>query len=194
MASGRRVPRGIRKSPDAQALAQALRSPGIDPRAWVVYGVVGSLGDQGELAPDLGVVNPATGATLYDSVFVDARGVLVDVVAYLPSGEVWPLTARYNGISGGPGLSILSPIRPGDEVVVLLPSGRMENAVVVTRLNNEAHPIAGDAASSTEPTWQNDRLVIHATEPLQIKAPAVTIDSPLVKIAGRVVRNVPEPL
>lgn len=185
--TGRRIPRGVRRVPDASAMGHSMRAPGIDPRTWFAQGTVGTTTEDGTFNP-----------TDDDAIHITAEGVIVDVQILTYAGERWPVTARYNGICGGPGLTIYSPIRPGDEVLVAFAGGRMEAAFILARLNNPSAPILGDTPGATPgsqpPTWQNDRLVINATEPLQIKAPALSIEAPMLSLNGRTVANKPEPL
>jgi hypothetical protein len=168
-------------------MARSLRAPGIDPRTWIAQGTVGTTSVDGAF-------NPTDGQAIY----IDQDGVLVDVQVILHNGEVWPTTARYNGLYGGPGLTIYAPIRPGDEVLVAFPSGNVETGVIIGRMNNPGQPIRGDTPGATPgdepPTWQNDRLVINASEPLQIKAPSVTIEAGIVTINGRTVVDSTDPL
>lgn len=175
MATGRKFPRSVRKAVDPAAIARAVRSPGIDPRIWVAFGTVGTTDEQGNFS-----------VTDTNAVYVAQDGVLVDCQVVTPSGEVWPITARFNGISGGSGLTIYSPIRPGDEVLVVFAGGSLDDAYIIARMNNDSIPIAGDDSSATTPTWNNDRLVIKSTEPLQFDAPAISMVG-LVTINGRVV-------
>lgn len=148
------MPRGSsgtnqRKALDVRRVSEALKSAGIDPRHWCSYATVGTVGDDGKFDP-----------TDESAVFIDKAGVEVDVL-------LEPLniacTCLYTGIQGGDKVSIMSPIKPGDRVLVNLPDGTLTGPPVVKVILHSAHnqmPAGPDTGEL--PAFQNDRLLIWA--------------------------------
>jgi hypothetical protein len=145
---------GVRRAPDMRRMSEALKGPGIDTRHWVSYGTVAVVGD-GE--PDF--ADP-------HAVNVSPSGVLVDVLL-MPSGI--PVTCRYAGIQGGGACTILAPIRPGDEVLVVIPDGEVRAVPVIVAILNAAHTkLPGE--TDRKPVFRNDRLSVYATDvPIEIR-------------------------
>ena len=178
MRRGRHHPKHIRRKPDVAKIANAVRSAGIDPRNWIAHGVVGVTTEDG----NFDVTNP-------DAIQIEPEGIIVDVQVVTFRGEVWPITCRFNGIDAGGGLQILTPIRPGDEVLVAFPGGTLENGVIIGRASNPVDTIKVDD-STGEPEWQNDRILLFSREPLSIQAPAVNIEADMIQLNGRAVTDV----
>ena len=119
---GRRIPRtGVSTSVDTQRLAAAVRGEGVDTRIWCSLAIV-------------------------TSVIVDsAQGCFAEV--YLtPSGDTF--TARIAGAYAGNGFGLWCPLDVDDEVVVVAPSGKPEEGLVVShRLWSAADPPATEMVS-----------------------------------------------
>lgn len=108
----------VRRRMDLTTAAEALSTPGIDPRDWVKYGVV--------------VTDPDP---LHNPIQVEAGGVFIDVLLE-PGGK--EVTCRYAGIYAAPLGTVYFPIRQGDEVVVFITSGdEREGPVAMPRLHND---------------------------------------------------------
>lgn len=136
-----------RRVADVRRLAEAIKSSGIDPRHWVSYGTVGSVDDDGVLD-----------ATDPLAIAIGPAGVEVDVV--LEPLQL-PVTCHYAGIQGGCSATILSPIKPGDQVIVVLPEGDpMGPPVIVSILHSQACKLP--LGEDKKPIFQNDRLFIWA--------------------------------
>jgi len=136
-----------RKPLDVGRLGNALARAGIDPRSWVSYGTVATVGDNGEVD----YTDPA-------AVLVTGDGVDVDV--YLEPLGI-PVTANYVGLQGGKKVSIFSPIKPGDRVLVVLPDGDTLGPPAIVAILHSAYdrlPLGADNL----PIFQNDRLLIHS--------------------------------
>lgn len=148
MARGRRhFGTGTRRAFDTQRLGEAIKGPGLDTRHWVSYGRVAVVGEDGE--PDF---------TDPHAVHIEPAGVTVDVLL-MPA--LVPATCRYSGLQGGPACTVLSPIHPGDEVLVVLPDGEAANVpVIVAILTSDHSPLPVD--QDGKPFFRNDRLSIVA--------------------------------
>jgi hypothetical protein len=131
---------------DFQKLARAVGGPGIDPRTWVSYGIVCMISKDGQ--PNF---------TDPKAIFVAPDGVWADVLL-VPSGT--PVTARVQLGVGGALAQINSPIRPGDQVLVILPEGLMSDVLlIVAILNNQAAQLGLD--DTNKPQFKNDRLSVY---------------------------------
>lgn len=143
-----------------QRLAEAVKSPGIDPRHWVSYGTVGVTDDAGNL--DFS----STAKCLY----IGPEGVEVDVI--LQPLNI-PVTAHYYGLQGGCEATMLTPIRPGDRVLVVLPDGDPTLPPVIVAILHSAYckvPLGPDR----KPIFRNDRVFIWSTSlPVEVNAPIV---------------------
>lgn len=174
----RRAPRGPRPLPsiDVEKLRVALRGPGQDTRTWFENGTVGSY-------------DPNTGAFVTtgndECVFASTLG-LVAAVRLEPLGEV--VAARVGSLGAGRAGVVLFPIRPGDEVLVAIPGGALASAglAIVGMLSNATARIPDD--------WNNDRLLFELNVPLQVRAPAINLDSPNLVLNGRGVARAGEGL
>jgi hypothetical protein len=122
---------------------------------WVSNATVAVVGDDGE--PDF--EDP-------HSVHIGPQGVSVDVI--LDPGGM-PMTCRYNGLAGGQAGSIQYPVQPGDEVVVLIPSGEMGGAPIALPAFSSAWaplPLGPDR----KPLFNNDRIHVYAKNvPIDIR-------------------------
>jgi phage baseplate assembly protein gpV len=130
---------------DVRRLGKALQGPN-DTRHWVSWGTVASIGgDDGE--PDFG----DDGAVVITPASID-----VDVVLE-PSNQ--PVTCRYGHQHGK--VHMLFPIRPGDQVMVIIPDGDMSmipKIVSVESSQDREIPVEDDG----KPVFRNDRALIYA--------------------------------
>jgi len=148
---------GVRREFDLSKFREGMK----DTRHWLSYGVVATVGDDGE-------VNDKDGA----AVLVTPGGVAVDVVLY-PAEE--PVTCRYAGVMGGPDVTIYAPIHPGDEVVVGILDGELGlPPVILAVMTSRATPLPIE--TDGKPVFRNDRLSIFAkTVPIEIRTPAGSV-------------------
>lgn len=164
--------RGVpQKTIDVQRLARALSGPGNDTRVWMSQGTVGIVDLDGEFV------------TTPESVWVDRLGVVVSV-RLEPIGEV--VTARYNGIACGRFGRMLIPVRPGDEVGVSIPDGDF-NSPGITIVS-----IGSNATALNPKDWNNDRVLFDLNVPIEIRGPAIKINSPNLRLNGRPLVYSPE--
>lgn len=153
---------------DVERLAAALGVT--DSRIWFAAGTVGKRAADDALELD---------AAAY---FVDRLGLRVSV--RLEPEDVW-VVARAGGFAGQAGRALL-PYLPGDEVLVAVPGGDLRSPAIaiVGSLSNAAFEVPAD--------WNNDRALIDLRVPLEVRAPAVRIDSPSLFLNGRRVNFGPE--
>lgn len=131
---------------DVGRAAVALRRAGIDPRHWVSYGTVCALREDG-----------TTDFSDASAVYVAPAGVSVDVLL-MPANQ--HVTARYSGVQGGSAGTLFTPIKPGDEVLVVIPDGDLRlPPVVVCILSGEHSPLP--LGQDRRPIWKNDRVLLH---------------------------------
>ncbi len=151
----------IRKNIDVRKLAKAIASSGIDTRHWVSYGTVGLVDSNNE-------INYTDKAAIY----IGPQGVEVDVILE-PSGI--PVVCKYNGIQGGANTVFLSPINPGDQVVVVIPEGNPTIPPVIVGIINSDYtkvPIGDDNL----PIFKNDRVMLYSMEqPVEIHANTIKL-------------------
>lgn len=168
-------PRGAvgRPQVDVQKVAEALSTPGIDPRDWVKAGTVGVRQEDGTFV-----------TTDQEAVYADPLGAVVDV-RLEPDEDI--VTLRWSGVGCGRYGRILFPVRPGDEVICLFPDGDMNHpsASIVAVLSNQTAQIPDD--------WANDRVLIDVVK-LEIRAGAIDISSPNLRIKGRPVSGGSDPI
>lgn len=152
MRSGHTHGTDVRRGLDARALSEAVSRPGIDSRAWVMEGTVGTM-------------DPASGTMDFSdnrAIWNDSAGVHVDVL--LANGH--HVTARY-GLQAGE-LTFISPIRPGDPVEVTFPGGSLASPIITRILNSRSNRQPVDSAR--KPVFANDRVLLHAkTTPIDIR-------------------------
>lgn len=146
---------GTRRIADVKRLAEALKSAGIDPRHWCSYGTVAVVNDAG--VPN--VTDP-------HAIWIGPEGVEVDVL--LEPLRI-PVTAHYGGIMGGCSATIISPIKPGDQVLVILPEGDLMGPPVISCILHSAScpvPMGPDQ----KPLFKNDRVMVFSEDtPIEIR-------------------------
>lgn len=149
-----RTTRGI----DVRRFAEAIKGHGIDLRHWASHGTVCTVDDSG----NCNFSDP-------DAVIVAPDGVWADVV--LQPLEI-PVTARMQLGVGGGTCTILCPLRAGDEVLVIIPDGDLNNPpAIVAILNSQGVKIPLE--SDGRPVFKNDRLSIFAKGvPIEIRTDA----------------------
>jgi hypothetical protein len=144
-----------RRTFDTGRIAESLKTKGIDPRYWAGHGVVGTIDGSGKADYEDGA------AVLYAS-----DGQWADVVL-MP--EEIPITARVQLGMGGRSCVISAPIRPGDEVLVVLPDGELAHPPIIVAVLNNAHdkmPLESDGS----PVQRGDRLSIYAADvPIEVR-------------------------
>lgn len=134
---------------DVAKIREAVKGAGIDPRYWVSYGSVASVGDNGDI-----------NFTDTSALHIAPDGVYCDVVLH-PSQLA--VTCRYAGMAGGPGVQVISPIQAGDEVLVVLPSGSPSGPPVIVQVmhNNYTQvPLREDGF----PIFRNDRVLVYSKD------------------------------
>ncbi len=145
----------MRRTLDKPRVAGGMRTPGIDPRLWVAYGVVGTPREDGTVD-----------TTDYHAIHIGPGGCTVDVVL---QPENIPVVCHYNGIAGGRSGWIDVPIHPGDKVVVGLPGGDTSYPVILGFRNNLSQQIPCEAEDG-KPVFRNDRVSIYASGvPIEIR-------------------------
>lgn len=134
---------------DVSRVREALKGPGADTRYWVSYGTVGTVDDQG----NTNFEDPR-------AVHIAPDGVYCDVIL-MPTQL--PVTCRYPGSAGGTGVQVITPIHPGDEVLVTLPDGSANSPPVIAAvLNSQSNKIPRGA--DRRPLFKNDRVLIFAKD------------------------------
>ncbi len=146
MASGRRqAGTNIRRELDVTKVGASLRQPGIDPRAWVEYGTVASVGSA-DGTPDFQNGN---------AIVIAPDGIYVDVVL---GTDEYPTPCRYGHQHGA--VFLLMPIRPGDLVEVTIPGGDMAAGPSISKVLGGPHtPIPVD--DNGLPRFKNDRAFLY---------------------------------
>lgn len=134
---------------DVAKIREAVKGAGIDPRYWVSYGSVASVGDNGDI-----------NFTDSSAIHIAPDGVYCDVVLH-PSQLA--VTCRYTGMAGGPGIQVISPIKVGDEVLVVFPSGSPSGPPVIVQVmhSNYTQVPLGD---NRFPIFQNDRILVYSQD------------------------------
>lgn len=92
----------VSRKPDFARIAQAMQTPGIDPRVWVCQGYVHEFG-------------------------IDEEGPFVDVVC-VPSEEIVP--CRLAAVYAGPGYGFYFPVDVDDEVLIFAPDGDPNSGLI----------------------------------------------------------------
>lgn len=156
---------------DPARVAKAFQRPGIDPRHWVSYGTVCTVSSKGRANFNDG-----------SAVFVSPGGCTVDVLL-MPANQHVP--CRYTGVQGGRAGTIYTPIKPGDEVLVVIPDGDLRlPPVIACILSGEHSPLPLD--HDRTPIFKNDRVLMHGqTVPVEIRTAgnskvAVNLDGTVV--------------
>lgn len=140
---------------DWAAFRRAMSGPETDTRHWIAYGTVAS-------------VNGEDGTANYtdpNAVIISPASIDVDVVLE-PHG--YPIPCQYGMQAGS--VFIATPIRPGDQVVVLIPDGEVSMVPQILRVitgASDPSPVGDDGL----PVFQNDRLLVFAKDvPLDLRA------------------------
>lgn len=130
---------------DLGALREGIASPGMDTRYWVSLGTVGTIDNQGDFHPD----DP-------HAVWNGPEGVECDV-------KLEPLEQMVVALWGAGGdVADISPIHPGDQVVVECPGGDPSTPPVITRIihsRSNKQPM-----TSGVPIFDNHRRLIYARQ------------------------------
>jgi len=143
----------IRTSFDAKTLGSALAAPGNDTRYWCSFATVCTVD------PESGKPNYADKHAIYN----DSAGVDVDVLLE-PLKQ--PCTCKYAGESAGE-VTICTPIRPGDIVLVECPDGDLTTPVITHILHTRSKRQPTDGG---KPIFDNNRLLIFAKSvPIDIR-------------------------
>lgn len=173
MARGRRIAgTRVRRELDMGRMALGLSMPGIDPRSWVEYGTVGTVG--GTEKPDF---------TNGNAVLVTQDGIEVDVLVGISQT---PMTCRHGTAYGG--AVFVTPIYPGQHVLVLIPGGDLGNVGEILRVLGGPHtrlPIGEDR----KPLFQNDRALLYAGEGVSLDLRTAGGARALLDPQGNVVLN-----
>ena len=154
MRGRRKAGTSIRRELDMVNIGEGLARPGMDTRTWVSWGTVASVGGE-DGKPDFSDPN---------AVVITSKGVDVDVILE-PEGV--PVTCTYGTQAGD--CFILTPIRPGDQVMVVIPEGEYGAVPAIVKVMAGPHtplPLEDDR----KPVFKNDRLHIFAkTVPIEIR-------------------------
>jgi hypothetical protein len=104
-----------------------------------------------------------------------------------------PVTARLQLGVGGARCQIVAPIRPGDEVLVVIPDGNLMNPPAIVAILNSMSAQVGQTAGRS--VFKNDRLLVYSDGfPVEVEArdaDVTFVTNRDVKIGGR---NAGEPL
>lgn len=136
---GTRVTGGL----DVQALRGGLASPGLDTRYWCGRGTVATVDDSGE-------VNHSDP----HAVLISPEGVECDVILYPLDQRVTAVWA--GGMAGD--CSDISPIHPGDEVLVECPDGELVMPVITAILHSRSNK---QPMTAGKPIFDNKRRLIY---------------------------------
>jgi hypothetical protein len=144
---------GIRRDISAKLLGQAISAPGLDQRYWC------SLATVCTVDPETGKKDPTDNHAIYN----DSAGVDVDVELE-PLGQ--PCTCKYAGESAGE-VTVCTPIRPGDIVLVECPDGDLTTPVITHILHSRSKRQPTDGG---KPIFDNNRMLVYAkTVPIDIR-------------------------
>lgn len=170
------APAALSNVPDVARVAEAIKGPGIDTRRWLEAGTVGIQLEDGTFLTN--------GPAMLTAFFAGPKGLVVSV-RLEPTDIIVQARVAWQGGRAG---SVLFPVRAGDEVVVAIPGGDLKSPdiAVVGSLTNMTAPIPTD--------WNNDRVLWELAVPFQVRAPAVSIESPNLLLNGRKVSPSPEDL
>lgn len=156
---------------DFRRFAKGIAGPDLDARHWVAYGTVASVnGEDG--TPNF---------TDPNAVLVTPAGVEVDVVLE-PINYL--ITCRH-GIAAGD-VFICGPIRPGDQVQVIIPDGDSSMIPEIVKvIPGSSNPIPLEEDGT--PVFKNDRFLIMSKVPIEIRSTngtMVRITDDLVEVGG----------
>lgn len=165
---------------DVQRLGRALAGPGLDTRMWVSAGTVGLLRDNKETGESEFFI-PIIAEEVQKTHFTDAEGCII-TVRLEPSEAI--VNARWNGLSCGAFGSMLFPLKPGDEVLVLIPDGDISSpsVCIIACQSNAWAPLRSD-------DWDNDRVLFDFRLPVEIRGNSIQIKSGNLRLNGRLVRQ-----
>jgi hypothetical protein len=139
---------------DTAAMREGLASPGMDTRYWISRGTVGTMGDDGTFD-----------ATDPNAIWTGPEGVECDV-------KLEPLEQMVTALwsKGSAECSDISPIRPGDQVVVENPGGDLMSPVIIALVHSRG---AKQPMTAGVPIFDNKRrLIYQATTDLDIRCVA----------------------
>lgn len=145
---------------DVRRFAEAIKGAGIDTRFWSSHATVCSVNESGE--PNF--TDPQAVVSAPDGVVADVMLMPLEI----------PITARVQlGVGGR--CRIDAPLHAGDEVLVVIPDGDLNNPLsIVAILNSRAHPVPLD--SDGMPVFKNDRLMVFARDvPVEIRTPTARV-------------------
>ena len=127
---------------DVSALREGIASPGMDTRYWCSRGTVGTIDDQGEFHPD----DP-------HAIWIGPEGVECDV-------KLEPLEQMVTALwsKGDAESSDISPIRPGDQVLVECPGGDLMTPVITHILHSRS---AKQPMAAGVPIFDNKRRLVY---------------------------------
>ena len=127
---------------DLGALREGVASPGMDTRYWCSRGTVGTIDDQGDFHPD----DP-------HAIWNGPEGVECDV-------KLEPLEQMVTALwsKGDAESSDISPIRPGDQVLVECPGGDLMTPVITHILHSRS---AKQPMAAGVPLFDNKRRLIY---------------------------------
>jgi hypothetical protein len=139
---------------DTAAMREGLASPGLDQRYWVSRGTIGTMHDDGTFDP-----------TDPHAVWIGPEGVECDV-------KLEPLEQMCTALwsKGSAECSDISPIRPGDQVVVENPGGDLMTPVIIAVVHSRG---AKQPMTAGVPIFDNRRrLIYQRTTDLDVRCAA----------------------
>ena len=127
---------------DTAAIREGIASPGLDTRYWVSRGTIGVMRDDGTFDP-----------TDPHAVWIGPEGVECDV-------KLEPLEQMVTAVwsKGSAECSDISPINPGDQVVVECPGGDLTTPVIIALIHSRG---AKQPMTAGVPIFDNKRRLIY---------------------------------
>jgi len=127
---------------DTAAIREGIASPGLDTRYWVSRGTIGVMHDDGTFDP-----------TDPHAVWMGPEGVECDV-------KLEPLEQMVTAVwsKGSAECSDISPINPGDQVVVECPGGDLTTPVIIALIHSRG---AKQPMTAGVPIFDNKRRLIY---------------------------------
>jgi hypothetical protein len=123
-------------------MREGLASPGLDTRYWISRGTVATVDDSGEID----YTDP-------HAVWIGPEGVECDVI-------LEPLGQKVTAVWGQGGeVADISPIHPGDQVVVECPDGDLMTPVIIAIVHSRSNK---QPMTSGVPIFDNKRRLIYA--------------------------------